>query len=137
MVPRQRRVTNADIGDGILNAKAWPSELRVSKDKKTLTVRFTEGGEFRLPAEFLRVLSPSAEVQGHSPDQKQTVHGKRKVEIMQVEPVGNYAVKIVFDDMHYTGIYSWDYLMKLGREQDDLWNGYLAELEEKGLTRDR
>ncbi|PTW60017.1 DUF971 family protein [Breoghania corrubedonensis] len=120
-----------------MNAKAWPSELRVSKDRKTLTVSFTSGERFELPAEYLRVLSPSAEVRGHSPDQKKTMHGKRRVEIMQVEPQGNYAVKIVFDDMHDSGIYSWGYLMQLGREEETLWADYLAELEAKGLTRDK
>ena len=120
-----------------MNAKAWPSELRVSKDRKTLTVSFTSGERFELAAEYLRVLSPSAEVQGHSPEQKKTMHGKRRVEIMQIVPMGNYAVKIVFDDMHDTGIYSWDYLMKLGRERENLWADYLSELEAKGLTREK
>lgn len=120
-----------------MTAKAWPSELRVSKDKRTLTVTFTSGERYALSAEYLRVTSPSAEVQGHSADQKKTVPGKRDVEIMKVEPIGNYAVKLIFDDMHDTGIYSWDYLMKLGREHETLWAGYLAELEEKGLKRER
>ena len=120
-----------------MNAKAWPSELRVSRDRKTLTVSFKTGERFELAAEYLRVLSPSAEVQGHSPDQKKTVHGKQRVEIMQVVPMGNYAVKIVFDDMHDSGIYSWDYLMKLGRDEEVLWAGYLAEIEAKGLTREK
>ncbi len=120
-----------------VNDKAWPSELRVSKDKKTLTVRFTNGDTHALSAEYLRVLSPSAEVQGHSPEQKTTVGGKIDVAIMQVEPIGNYAIKIIFDDMHDTGIYTWDYLMKLGVEHEKLWTEYLAELEEKGLKRER
>lgn len=116
--------------------KAWPTELRVSSDKRNLTIAFDNGERHEFPAEFLRVLSPSAEVQGHSPSQKQTVPGKSHVGIMKVEPVGNYAVRINFDDMHNTGIYSWDYFRKLGAERDDLWSGYLAELEEKGLSRD-
>ncbi len=119
------------------NDKVWPSELRVSKDKKTLTVRFTSGEAHALSAEYLRVFSPSAEVQGHSPEQKKTVGGKRDVAIMQIEPIGNYAIKIVFDDMHDTGIYSWDYLMKLGAEHERLWGEYLADLEAKGLKRER
>lgn len=117
--------------------KPWPTELRLSKDKKTLTIGFNTGESHALSAEYLRVASPSAEVQGHSPDQKQTVPGKRNVEIMKIEPIGNYAVKLFFDDMHDTGIYSWDYLLKLGREHDDIWGAYLAELEQKGLSRDR
>lgn len=96
-----------------------------------------EGGEsFSLPAELLRVESPSAEVQGHGPDQKIVVAGKREVAIVAVEPVGNYAVRITFDDLHDTGIYSWDLLHELGRRRDELWRRYLAALEEKGLSRD-
>lgn len=113
----------------------WPTELRVSKDRKTLTVTFNSGATFQLPAEMLRVLSPSAEVQGHSPDQRVTVGGKKDTEIMQMNPVGNYAVRIVFDDMHDTGIFSWSYLHQLGDEQQERWLAYLAELEEKGLSR--
>ena len=118
------------------NSKAWPTEIRVSKDKRSLTIGFDNGESHELTAEFLRVLSPSAEVQGHTPSQKQTVPGKRDVGIMKVEPVGNYAVRISFDDMHNSGIYSWDYFRKLGAEREDLWSAYLAELEEKGLSRD-
>lgn len=117
--------------------KPWPTELRLSKDKKTLTIGFNTGESHALSAEYLRVASPSAEVQGHSPDQKQTVPGKRNVEIMKIEPIGNYAVKLFFDDMHDTGIFSWDYLLKLGREHADIWGAYIAELEQKGLSRDR
>ena len=112
-----------------------PSELRVSKDRKLLTVTFTNHLPFELPAEMLRVLSPSAEVQGHSPEQRVTVPGKRNVEIRKIEPVGNYAVRITFDDMHDTGIFTWDYLHRLGHEKDALWQGYLEELAEKGLGR--
>lgn len=113
-----------------------PSELRVSKDRRTLTVTFPGEGSFELPAEMLRVFSPSAEVQGHSPEQRVTVGGKRDVEIMKIEAVGNYAVRITFDDLHDTGIYSWTYLQRLGAGKDELWAGYLAELEEKGLVRE-
>ena len=107
------------------NSKAWPTEIRVSKDKRSLTIGFDNGESHELTAEFLRVLSPSAEVQGHTPSQKQTVPGKRDVGIMKVEPVGNYAVRISFDDMHNSGIYSWDYFRKLGTEHDELWAAYL------------
>lgn len=114
-----------------------PSELRVSKDRRTLTVVFGKDQVFALPAEALRVMSPSAEVQGHSPLQRVTVPGKRQVCISGVEPVGHYAVKIVFDDGHDTGIFTWVYLHELGTELDSRWSGYLAELEKKGLSRDR
>ena len=89
-----------------------------------------------MPAEYLRVFSPSAEVQGHSPEQRQTVPGKSAVQILKVEPVGNYAVRLHFDDMHNTGIFTWSYLLKLGREHSRLWAGYLAELTAKGLSRE-
>ena len=112
-----------------------PTELRVSKDRKTLTLSFPAHRPFELSAEFLRVVSPSAEVQGHSPEQRVTVPGKRDVTIMKIEPVGNYAVRIVFDDSHDTGIFTWNYLHQLGHEKDQRWGAYLAELEAKGLSR--
>ncbi len=112
-----------------------PKELRVSKDRRLLTVTFAGREPVELPSEMLRVLSPSAEVQGHSPDQRVTVPGKRNVEILRIEPVGNYAVRIVFDDLHDSGIYTWDYLATLGAEKTERWQGYLGELEEKGLSR--
>jgi DUF971 family protein len=115
---------------------AWPTELRLRKDRKLLTVTFESGDSYELPAEYLRVTSPSAEVQGHSPDERKTVPGKRDVGILELNPVGNYAVRIVFDDLHSTGIYSWDYLHELGREQGRIWQDYLDELAAKGLTRD-
>lgn len=115
----------------------WPSELRLAKDKKTLSVSFEGGDSFALPAEYLRVKSPSAEVQGHSPDERKTVPGKRNVTILEVNPVGNYAVRLVFDDLHSTGIFSWDYLAELGRNQPKYWQDYLDELAAKGMTRDR
>ena len=113
-----------------------PKELRVSKDRKMLTVTFPDHSPFELPAELLRVASPSAEVQGHSPDQRVTVPGKRNVEIMKIEPVGNYAVRITFDDMHDTGIFTWNYLHQLGHDKDEVWAAYLESLEAKGLSRD-
>lgn len=116
-------------------AGPWPTEIRASKDRRTLTVAFDTGESYGLSAEYLRVFSPSAEVQGHSPEQRVTVGGKADVEIVKVEPVGNYAVRLTFDDMHNTGIYTWGYLLALGRERGTRWPGYLAELEAKGLAR--
>jgi len=113
----------------------WPTELRLHKDKRTLTVVFDNGERFDLPAEYLRVKSPSAEVQGHSPDERKTVAGKRDVAILELQAVGNYAVRPLFDDMHSTGIYSWAYLLELGRDRDALWQDYLDELAAKGLAR--
>lgn len=115
--------------------EAVPSQIRVSKDRRELTLKFADGAEHVLPAEMLRVLSPSAEVQGHSPDQRVTVGGKRNVGVIGIEPVGNYAIRISFDDLHSTGIYTWSYLDRLWREKDALWAAYLAELEEKGMSR--
>ena len=119
-----------------MDVKRWPSEIRLSKDKRSLTVAFDDGAMFNLAAEYLRVTSPSAEVQGHSPSERKTVPGKRDVMIIGVDPVGNYAVKLTFDDMHSTGIYGWDYLYELGVRHEEKWADYLAELEAKGLSRD-
>jgi DUF971 family protein len=113
----------------------WPSELRLRKDRKALVVAFDNGQQFELPAELLRVKSPSAEVQGHSPAERQTVPGKSNVCITAVEPVGNYAVRLVFDDGHSTGLFSWAFLADLGVRRDTYWQAYLAELEAKGLSR--
>lgn len=112
-----------------------PKELRVSKDRKLLTVTFPGEAPIELSAEMLRVLSPSAEVQGHSPEQRVTVPGKRNVAIRRIDPVGNYAVRITFDDLHDTGIFTWPYLATLGREKETRWQSYLDELRQKGLTR--
>ena len=117
------------------NTQVWPSELRLRKDRKALVVAFDSGDTFDLAAEYLRVRSPSAEVQGHSPSERRTVAGKRDVEIIEVHPVGNYAVRLVFDDMHATGIFSWDYLFELGRNREEYWIEYLDELATKGLSR--
>jgi len=116
-------------------AQPWPTELRLHKDRKTLTIAFDTGESFDLSAEYLRVRSPSAEVQGHSPDERKTVGGKKNVAILEVQPIGNYAVRLVFDDLHATGIFSWDYLYELGRNRDANWQDYLDELAGKGLTR--
>ncbi|MGB7097847.1 MAG: DUF971 domain-containing protein [Xanthobacteraceae bacterium] len=114
----------------------WPIELRLYKDRKTLAVKFDNGESFELPAEYLRVRSPSAEVQGHSPAERRLVAGKRDVKILELEPVGNYAVRPVFDDLHSTGIFSWDYLLELGRNRETYWREYLGELKDKQQSRD-
>jgi len=116
--------------------KSWPVEIRLKSAEKILEIDFDDGASFALPAELLRVESPSAEVQGHGAGQKKTVAGRRHVGIMSLEPVGNYAIKIAFDDMHDTGIFSWNYLHKLGREQEAIWQAYLDRLEAEGLSRD-
>ncbi len=116
--------------------KAKPVELRVSKDKRLLTISFDNGERFAIPAEMLRVYSPSAEVQGHRSDQRKLEFGKRNVEIMRVVATGNYAVRIVFDDMHETGIFTWGFLHDLGSNLDARLAAYEAELAEKGLSRD-
>jgi len=114
---------------------AWPTELRLHKSKAELTVAFESGENFVLPAEYLRVESPSAEVQGHVASQKQIVGGKRNVKIAGLEQVGNYAIRILFDDGHDTGLYSWDYLQELGRDHQRKWAAYLRALVAKGLER--
>jgi DUF971 family protein len=113
-----------------------PTEIRLKSKEKALEIDFDDGARFRFPAEFLRVESPSAEVQGHVPGQKQIVPGRRHVGIMGVEPVGHYAIRIRFDDLHDSGIYSWAYLYELGRRQDELWAAYLKALSDRGLSRE-
>lgn len=113
-----------------------PVEIRLKKAEKILEIDFDDGKSFALPAELLRVESPSAEVMGHGPDQKQIVPGRRHVGIMGVEAVGNYAIRILFDDLHDTGLYSWDYLRQLGENADGLMAEYLANLEKRGLSRE-
>lgn len=116
-------------------AGPWPVEIRVRRAERLLDLEFDDGARFTLPAELLRVESPSAEVQGHAPSQRTTPAGKRLVAIREVEPVGNYAVRIVFDDGHSTGIYAWPYLYRLGREQGTLMDAYLERLAAQGLSR--
>ena len=118
------------------DVRPWPTEIRLSKDGRTLTVAFDDGERYALAAEYLRVKSPSAEVQGHSPDERKTVPGKRDVMIIEIKPIGNYAVRLTFDDLHSTGIYSWDYFAELGRKHTQYWQDYLDELAAKGLSRD-
>ena len=114
----------------------WPVELRLNRAEKLLEIAFDDGSHFRLPAEYLRVESPSAEVQGHGPGQKTLVHGRAHVGIMELEPVGNYAVRIKFDDLHDTGIYSWSYLYQLGVEHEKRWREYRDALAANGLSRE-
>ena len=115
----------------------WPVEIRLLKDRRALRVSFDLGSVYDIPAELLRVMSPSAEVRGHSDAERKTVGGKRDVMILSVEPMGNYAIKIGFDDMHATGIYTWSLLHDLGLDADRHWARYEEELTAKGLSRDR
>lgn len=116
--------------------RPWPTELRVAQTRDSLTVSFDSGERHVLQAEYLRVESPSAEVQGHGPMERQLVPGKRHVKILRLEPVGHYAVRIVFDDGHDTGLYTWAYLLELGREHGEKWPDYLEALTAKGLKRE-
>ena len=112
------------------------TEIRLDRATRVLHVSFDDGTQYALPAEYLRVESPSAEVQGHHPGQKQTVAGRRHVGITGIEPVGHYAVRLVFDDLHDSGIFSWDYLAELGSAYERRWTAYLGALESRGLSRD-
>jgi len=116
---------------------AWPVEIRLLRDRRTLQVTFDDGKIFDLSAELLRVTSPSAEVQGHSEAERKTVGGKRNVTILSVDSVGNYAVRLGFDDMHSIGIYSWAFLRDLGLNAGRRFQQYLDDLQAKGLDRDR
>ncbi len=118
------------------SAKHRAAEVRYIAADKRLEIDFEDGRTFTYPVEYLRVESPSAEVQGHGPGQKQIVAGRRHVGIMEIEPVGNYAIRIRFDDLHDTGIFSWDDLYGLGQQQSAIWAQYLAALEAQGLSRD-
>jgi DUF971 family protein len=115
----------------------WPSELHLKDNGKSLRVSFESGEAFDLSAEYLRVMSPSAEVQGHNPDERVTVGGKENCIVIGIEPVGTYAVRLTFDDMHSTGIYSWDFLYELGSQHSEKWAFYIDELDTKGLSRNR
>ena len=114
----------------------WPTELKVLDHGRTLSITFDSGANYQLPAEYLRVESPSAEVKGHGPGQEQLVFGKRKVAINKVEPVGSYAVRLVFSDGHATGLYTWAYLAKLGADHPDIWSAYEAKLIQERRSRD-
>jgi DUF971 family protein len=117
-------------------AAPWPVELRLKRTDKRLDITFDDGRQFSLPAEYLRVESPSAEVQGHGPGEKTIIAGRAHVGVIELEPVGNYAVRIKFDDLHDTGIFSWDYLYQLGVEYDKRWQAYLVALANRGLSRE-
>ena len=114
----------------------WPSSLRVTDKGRTLTIGFDSGEVFALPAEYLRVMSPSAEVQGHSAAERRVESGKREVSITGALPTGNYALRLVFSDGHETGIFTWAYLFELGANQLEKWKGYLDELAARGLRRE-
>ena len=116
--------------------KPKPQEIRYSKENRVLEIEFDDGHQFSFPAEFLRVESPSAEVQGHSPSQKNIVGGKINVGINAIEPVGNYAIRIRFDDNHETGIFSWNTLHDYGEHQIEIWERYVKALEQNGLNRE-
>ena len=121
---------------GLNKAVPQPTEIKLHQKSRVLEVSFADGATFRLPCEFLRVYSPSAEVRGHGPGQEVLQTGKSKVDIRSLDPVGSYAVQPAFSDGHATGIYSWDYLYHLGENQDRLWAEYLAKLEKAGASRD-
>ena len=121
---------------GSFGTEHWPVEIRLKREDKTLDVTFDDGTTFSYSAEFLRVESQSAEVQGHGPSQKKIIAGRRHVGIMDVTAVGNYAVKITFDDLHDTGIYSWQYLYEIGADYETIWQTYLDALDGRGLSRD-
>ena len=114
----------------------WPKEIRYVAQDKRLEIDFDDGVSFSYPAELLRIESPSAEVQGHGPGDKTIVAGRRHVGIMTIEAVGNYAIRINFDDLHDTGIFTWPYLYHLGQNQKSIWDAYLAALSARGLSRD-
>jgi len=118
------------------NESPLPTEIKLHQVSRLLEISFADGKIFRLPCEFLRVYSPSAEVRGHGPGQETLQFGKKNVEIKSIEPVGNYAVQLTFSDGHNTGLYSWDILYDYGVRQDELWTQYLKRLEEAGLTRE-
>ena len=123
-------------GAGDFGTRHWPTEIRLKQAEKRLEIDFDDGKTFSYPAELLRVESPSAEVMGHGPSQKQIVAGRRDVGIMAVEPVGHYAIRIKFDDLHDTGIYSWTYLYELGIREAENWKAYLDALARQGLKRE-
>ena len=116
--------------------EVWPTELRIKDKGAVLLISFESGESYNLNAEYLRVESPSAEVKGHGPGQEQLVFGKRRVTIVKAEPIGTYAVRLVFSDSHSTGLFTWAYLAKLGRDENVIWQTYEAKLKTEGKTRD-
>jgi len=119
---------------GLTKSVPQPTEIKLHQKSRILEVEFSDGRKFRLPYEFLRVYSPSAEVRGHGPGQEVLQVGKKDVKILSVEPVGNYAIKLVFDDGHDTGLYSWSYLRELGSQREEKWQQYLSRLKELGIA---
>ena len=112
-----------------------PTSIALDQSERILDIAFDDGSQFKLSCEYLRVYSPSAEVQGHGPGQEILQIGKESVNILDIEPVGNYAVKLVFDDGHDSGLYTWQYLHELGSNQEEYWEVYLNKLEEAGVRR--
>lgn len=121
---------------GLSKGQPQPTELKLHQKSRVLEIAYSDGRAFRLPCEFLRVFSPSAEVRGHGPGQEVLQVGKREVEIARIEPVGSYAVQLVFSDGHDTGIYSWDLLYDYGMRQDEMWRHYLERMREAGASRE-
>ena len=120
----------------MIDTKPWPVEVRIKTTEKLLEIDFEDGKTFSLPAEFLRVESPSAEVQGHGVSQKTLVSGRKHIGFLGTEPIGHYAIRIRFDDTHDSGIYTWEYLRHLGEKQSEIWQSYLKALAQAGLSRD-
>ena len=121
---------------GLQAGSPTPEDITVHSQSRVLEISFSDGARFRIPFELLRVCSPSAEVQGHGPGQETVQTGKRHVDLVAIEPVGNYAVQPTFSDGHNTGLYSWDYLYLLGSQQEQLWKDYFAQLKAAGVERD-
>lgn len=115
---------------------AHPTEIRLHQQSRTLEIAFDDGASFTMPYEYLRVQTPSAEARGHGPGQEVLQTGKKNVALVNVEPVGTYALKLIFDDGHDSGLYTWEYLYDLGQHQDAIWNEYLAKLEAAGASRE-
>ncbi len=113
-----------------------PTEITLHQQSRQLEIAFEDGARYRFPFEFLRVYSPSAEVRGHGPGQEVLQVGKQNVNLIEVVPVGSYALKLVFDDEHDSGLYTWDYLYELGKNQDAKWGDYLRQMEEAGASRE-
>ena len=121
---------------GLNKSVPQPTEIRLHQQSRILEIAFADGASFRLPCEFLRVYSPSAEVRGHGPGQEVLQVGKKEVGITRIEPVGSYAVQLTFSDGHATGIYSWDLLYDYGQNQNEMWRHYVKRMEEAGASRE-
>jgi len=120
---------------GLTSSTPKPTDIKLHQASRKLEITFDDGAHFMLPCELLRVYSPSAEVRGHGPGQEVLQTGKEEVNILAIEPVGHYAIKLIFSDEHDTGLYSWDYLYDLGQRQSQLWAEYLTRLLAAGITR--